>query len=383
MAVVTMRQLLESGVHFGHQTRRWNPKMKRFIMTERNGIYIIDLQQSLAYIDRSYAYIKGAVASGGAVLFVGTKKQAQEAISEQAKRVGMPYVNQRWLGGMLTNFQTVHQRIQRLKELEEIDFDDVAGSSRTKKELLQMRRERDKLDRTLGGIRDMGRVPSAVWIVDTNKEHLAVDEARKLGIPVIAILDSNCDPDMVDFPIPGNDDAIRSVTLLTRVIADAVADGLMARAGVKSGNEAPGEELGAEEPLAEWERELLAGKADAAAASDSTNGADPTPAPPATEAAPVSQGGTDSAAEVEVVPSLESAPAVESMPANDGGESASSDEAAPLATSETAAESAPGEPDEVTAGGEPVPSDEAADHGTGRADETVTTGGEPVPADNA
>ena len=257
MAVVTMRQLLESGVHFGHQTRRWNPKMKRFIMTERNGIYIIDLQQSLAYIDRSYAFIKGAVASGGSVLFVGTKKQAQEAISEQAKRVGMPYVNQRWLGGMLTNFQTVHQRIQRLKELEEIDFDDVAGSSRTKKELLQMRREHDKLDRTLGGIRDMGRVPAAVWIVDTNKEHLAVDEARKLGIPIIAILDSNCDPDMVDYPIPGNDDAIRSVTLLTRVIADAVAEGLMARAGVKTGNEAAGEELGAEEPLAEWERELL------------------------------------------------------------------------------------------------------------------------------
>jgi small subunit ribosomal protein S2 len=267
MAVVTMRQLLESGVHFGHQTRRWNPKMKRFIMTERNGIYIIDLQQSLAYIDRSYAFIKSAVASGGSVLFVGTKKQAQEAISEQAKRVGMPYVNQRWLGGMLTNFQTVHQRIQRLKELEEIDFDDVAGAGRTKKELLHMRREHDKLERTLGGIRDMGRVPAAVWIVDTNKEHLAVDEARKLGIPIIAILDSNCDPDVVDFPIPGNDDAIRSVTLLTRVVADAVADGLMARAGVKTGNEAAGEELGAEEPLAEWERELLESKADEAAAA--------------------------------------------------------------------------------------------------------------------
>ncbi len=257
MAVVSMRQLLESGVHFGHQTRRWNPKMKRFIMTERNGIYIIDLQQSLAYIDRGYAFIRGAVASGGSVLFVGTKKQAQEAIEEQAKRVGMPFVSQRWLGGMLTNFQTVHQRIQRLKELEEIDFDDVAGAGRTKKELLHMRREKDKLDRTLGGIRDMARVPAAVWIVDTNKEHLAVNEARKLGIPVVAILDSNCDPDVVDFPIPGNDDAIRSVTLLTRVVADAVADGLMARAGIKSGDEAPGEELGAEEPLAEWERELL------------------------------------------------------------------------------------------------------------------------------
>ena len=177
MAVVTMRQLLESGVHFGHQTRRWNPKMKRFIMTERNGIYIIDLQQSLAYIDRSYAFIKETVAKGGTIMFVGTKKQAQEAIAEQATRVGMPYVNQRWLGGMLTNFQTVHLRINRLKELDEIDFEDVAGSSRTKKELLQMRRERDKLNKSLGGIREMSRTPSAVWIVDTNKEHLAVEEA--------------------------------------------------------------------------------------------------------------------------------------------------------------------------------------------------------------
>ena len=252
MAVVTMRQLLESGVHFGHQTRRWNPKMKRFIMTERNGIYIIDLQQSLAYIDRSYAFIKDTVAKGGVVMFVGTKKQAQEAIAEQATRVGMPYVNQRWLGGMLTNFQTVHQRINRLKELDEIDFEDVAGSSRTKKELLQMRRERDKLDKSLGGIREMTRTPSAVWIVDTNKEHLAVEEARKLKIPIIGILDSNCDPDLVDFPIPGNDDAIRAVGLLTRVIADAVAEGLIARSGAKTDSTEPG----AAEPLADWEREL-------------------------------------------------------------------------------------------------------------------------------
>ncbi len=267
MAVVTMRQLLESGVHFGHQTRRWNPKMKRFIMTERNGIYIIDLQQSLAYIDRSYAFIKETVAKGGTIMFVGTKKQAQEAIAEQATRVGMPYVNQRWLGGMLTNFQTVHQRINRLKELDDVDFDDVAGSSRTKKELLQMRRERDKLNKSLGGIREMGRTPSAVWIVDTNKEHLAVEEARKLRIPIIAILDSNCDPDDVDFPIPGNDDAIRAVGLLTRVIADAVAEGLMARSGAKG----EGETVAAEEPLAEWERELLGGEA-AEVAVEATGG---------------------------------------------------------------------------------------------------------------
>jgi small subunit ribosomal protein S2 len=268
MAVVTMRQLLESGVHFGHQTRRWNPKMKRFIFTERNGIYIIDLQQSLAYIDAGYEFVKNTVARGGTILFVGTKRQAQEPIEEQAKRVGMPYVNQRWLGGMLTNFQTMHQRLQRMKELEEIDFDDVAGSNRTKKELLGMSREYAKLSRTLGGIRDMGRTPSAVWIVDTKKEHLAVDEAKKLNIPIIAILDTNCDPDDVDFPIPGNDDAIRSVGLLTRVIADAVAEGLIARGGAKTGQEEPGAELGAEEPLADWERELLEKKdAEAAAAA--------------------------------------------------------------------------------------------------------------------
>ena len=258
MAVVTMKQLLESGVHFGHQTRRWNPKMKRFIFTERNGIYIIDLQQSLAYIDRAYEFVNETVAHGGSILFVGTKKQGQQAIAEQAMRVGMPYVNERWLGGMLTNFQTVHKRLQRLKELELIDFDDVAASGVTKKELLMMRREKDKLEKTLGGIRDMQRVPSALWIVDTNKEHIAVDEARKLGLPVIAILDSNCDPDEVQYPIPGNDDAIRSVALLTRVIADGVADGLMARAGAAAGDEKPaGAELATDEPLAEWERELL------------------------------------------------------------------------------------------------------------------------------
>jgi small subunit ribosomal protein S2 len=260
MAVVTMRELLESGVHFGHQTRRWNPKMKRFIFTERNGIYIIDLLQSLSYIDRAYEFVKETVAHGGSIMFVGTKKQAQEAIAEQASRVGMPYVNQRWLGGMLTNFSTVYKRLQRLKELEEIDFEDVAASGLTKKELLVLSREKDKLEKTLGGIREMQKVPSAVWIVDTKKEHIAVGEARKLRIPVVAILDTNCDPDEVDYKIPGNDDAIRSVTLLTRVIADAVAEGLIARSGV-----ATGADKTEAEPLAAWERELLEGdkKADA------------------------------------------------------------------------------------------------------------------------
>jgi len=260
MAVVTMRQLLESGVHFGHQTRRWNPKMKRFIMTERNGIYIIDLQQSLTYINNAYEFVRETVAHGGSILFVGTKKQAQEPIAEQATRVGMPYVNHRWLGGMLTNFNTISKRLTRLKELEELDYDNVAGSGYTKKELLIFKRERDKLEKTLGGIRNMAKVPSAVWIVDTKKEHLAVDEARKLGLPVIAILDTNCDPDEVDYKIPGNDDAIRSVTLLTRVIADAVADGLISRSAGKNGEQPEGVVAG-DEPLAEWERELLGGDA--------------------------------------------------------------------------------------------------------------------------
>jgi small subunit ribosomal protein S2 len=258
MAVVTMRQLLESGVHFGHQTRRWNPKMKRYIFTERNGIYIIDLRQTLDYIDKAYDYVRTTVAEGGSILFVGTKKQAQEAIAEQASRVGMPFVNHRWLGGMLTNFQTVFKRLQRMKELEAIE-QTGAAQGYTKKELLHQQREKDKLTRTLGGLRDMSRVPAAVWIVDTKKEHIAVDEARKLGIPVIAVLDTNCDPDEVDFSIPGNDDAIRSAELLTKVVAAAVADGLIARSGRHRGADEkpqPGV-VGADEPLAEWERELL------------------------------------------------------------------------------------------------------------------------------
>jgi small subunit ribosomal protein S2 len=308
MAVVTMKQLLESGVHFGHQTRRWNPKMKRYIFTERNGIYIIDLQQSLDYIDRAYEFIRETVAHGGTILYVGTKKQAQEAIAEQARRVGMPFVNQRWLGGMLTNFSTVYKRLQRLKELEELDFDDVAGSGMTKKELLHLRREHDKLDRTLGGIRDMARVPSAIWVVDTKKEHIAVSEARKLGIPVVAILDTNCDPDEVNYPIPGNDDAIRSVALLTRVVADAVAEGLMARAGASGGDDKPaGDQLGTEEPLAEWERELLEGAAGGAAVAGDV----PAVAPPDGDivAAAEGEGAADRAITAESSPSSDVAAA--------------------------------------------------------------------------
>jgi SSU ribosomal protein S2P len=248
LATITMRQLLDAGVHFGHQTRRWNPKMKRFILTDRSGIYIIDLQQSVAFIDQAYNFVRDIVANGGSIMFVGTKKQAQEVVSTEALRVGQPFINQRWLGGLLTNFNTVNKRIQRMKDLEAMDLNDASKSSFTKKELLMFRRERDKLEKSLGGIRNMTKTPSALWVVDTNKEHLAITEAKKLGIPVIAILDTNCDPDDVTIGIPGNDDAIRSIELLTKVIADAAADGLIAR---HSSNEAEAE------PLAEWERELL------------------------------------------------------------------------------------------------------------------------------
>jgi small subunit ribosomal protein S2 len=287
MAVVTMKQLLDSGTHFGHQTRRWNPKMKRFIFTDRNGIYIIDLQQTLTYIDKAYEFVKETVAHGGTVLFVGTKKQAQESIAAEATRVGMPYVNQRWLGGMLTNFTTVHKRLLRLKELESME-QSGGFEGRTKKEILMLTREMTKLDRTLGGIRDMAKVPSAVWVVDTNKEHLAVAEARKLNIPVIAILDTNCDPDLVDYPIPGNDDAIRSAALLTKVVASAVAEGVQARAGLSADKDAK-PEAGAGEPLAEWEQELLsqatpADEAAAAPAAEAPAAEAPAEEAPATEA---------------------------------------------------------------------------------------------------
>ncbi|HXL89628.1 MAG TPA: 30S ribosomal protein S2 [Streptosporangiaceae bacterium] len=351
--VVSMKQLLESGVHFGHQTKRWNPKMKRYILTERNGIYIIDLQQSLDYIDRAYEFIKETVAHGGTVMYVGTKKQAQEAIAEQARRVGMPFVNQRWLGGMLTNFSTVYKRLQRLKELEEMDFDNVAASGMTKKELLQLRREHVKLDRTLGGIRDMARVPSAIWVVDTKKEHIAVNEARKLGIPIIAILDTNCDPDEVNYPIPGNDDAIRSVAILTRIIADAVAEGLMARAGASGGDDKPaGAQPGAEEPLAEWERELLSGAAapaataaaatEAAATEAAAPAAAEAAAPEATEVTPQpgqAEDAADAAADAVHADAEAAAALAADSPAAavNAAEAAADDEAA---TDETAGETA-------------------------------------------
>ena len=262
-AVVTMKQLLEAGVHFGHQTRRWNPKMRRFIFGERNGIYIIDLEKTVNGIERAYAFVRSTVASGGSVLFIGTKKQAQEPIEQQAKRVGMPYVNNRWLGGMLTNFSTMSKRLARLREIEAMETTGVFEVL-PKKEVLKLRKEMETLEKNLGGIRDMTKLPAAVWVVDTRKEHIAVKEARKVGIPVVAIIDTNCDPDEVDFPIPGNDDAIRAGALLTRIVADAVADGQSGR-GVRAapasgdGGAGAGEpELAPDEPLAEWEMRLMA-----------------------------------------------------------------------------------------------------------------------------
>ena len=231
MAQINMSDMLKAGLHFGHQTRRWNPKMKQFILTQRNGIHIINLFKSLDMIDKAYDFIKATVAHNGTVLFVGTKKQAQEAVSAQATRVNMPYVSERWLGGMLTNFQTVSKRVSRLKELEEMDFTDVHGSGLTKKELLLLEREKDKLAKQLGGIRNMNRTPSAMFVVDVNKEALAVEEAHKLGIPVVAIVDTNADPESVEYPIAANDDAIRGIELLTSLMADAVAEGLLERSG--------------------------------------------------------------------------------------------------------------------------------------------------------
>ena len=224
MAVVTMRQLLEAGVHFGHQTRRWNPKMKRFIFGERNGIYIIDLNQTLDRIDLAYSFVRDLVADNGTILFVGTKKQSQDPIARYAVQCGMPYINERWLGGMLTNFNTIAGRVKKMQEYERMraagDFDAMP-----KKEALILSRELDKLQRNLGGIRDMIRLPDAVFVIDTKKEHIAVTEANKLGLPIVAVVDTNCDPDLITYVIPGNDDAIRAGTLMCRVIADAVEEG--------------------------------------------------------------------------------------------------------------------------------------------------------------
>ena len=298
MPVVTMRQLLEAGVHFGHQTRRWNPKMKRFIFTERNGIYILDLHQTMSGIEDSYKFVRDLVAGGGQILFVATKKQLQDILEEQAKRSGMPYVNFRWLGGMLTNFRTMHDRIKRMRELEEMVNSDALDSL-PKKERLRLTRQYEKLARNLSGIKDLDRLPQAIYILDTKKEEIAVREARKLGIPIVAVLDTNCDPDDVDYAIAGNDDAIRSGQLLTRIIADAAIEGKSMRPDqgdqpAAAPTEPEPEVLpgAAAQPKAEWELQL---EAEEEAARDTPNGKaagspdtatapEPAPAEPATKA---------------------------------------------------------------------------------------------------
>ena len=224
MAVVSMKSLLEAGVHFGHQTRRWNPKMARYIFTERNGIYIIDLQKTVKKVEEAYSFLRETAAAGETILFVGTKKQAQDAIKEEATRANMFFVNERWLGGMLTNFKTIETRIKRLKELEKM-AEDGTFEVLPKKEVIGLRHEMDKLEKYLGGIKEMPKMPGAIVIVDPKKEKIAIQEAHKLGIPVVATVDTNCDPDEVDFPIPANDDAIRAVKLLISKLADAVIEG--------------------------------------------------------------------------------------------------------------------------------------------------------------
>jgi small subunit ribosomal protein S2 len=318
VAVVTMKQLLEAGVHFGHQTRRWNPKMKRFIFGERGGIYIIDLQQTLGRIETAYTFVRDLVADGGTVLFIGTKKQAQDPIQSYAEKVGMPYINQRWLGGMLTNFETISKRVAKMQEYRRMrasgEFDAMP-----KKEALLLSRELEKLERNLGGIAQMSKLPDAVFILDTKKEHIGVTEANKLGIPIIAVVDTNCDPDVIDYVIPGNDDAIRSGTLMCRIIADAVEEGrfIASRRGTGTAPEPTRTEddearVAAEQAearrqalLAQQEREarLAAGQRPPAAPAAE--------APPASEAAtPAAEPATAEAA----TPAAEPAPAEAAAP---------------------------------------------------------------------
>lgn len=285
MAVVTMRQLLDAGVHFGHQTRRWNPKMKRFIFGERNGIYIIDLNQSLTRIDTAYKFVRDLVANGGTILFVGTKKQTQDPVASFAGQCGMPYVNERWLGGMLTNFSTMLGRVNKMQEYERMraagDFENMP-----KKEALLLSRELVKLQRNLGGIRGLNKQPDAIFVIDTKKEHIAVTEANKLGIPVVAVVDTNCDPDIISYVIPGNDDAIRSGTLMCRVIADAVAEGrkiASRRTGAPQPFQAPDPEAEARKAAEQAQARNAAAREAQARAARLANPAPAEAAPAATE----------------------------------------------------------------------------------------------------
>jgi len=311
VAVVTMKQLLEAGVHFGHQTRRWNPKMKRFIFGERGGIYIIDLQQTLQRIETAYTFVRDVVADGGTILFVGTKKQAQEPIEHYATKCGMPYVNERWLGGMLTNFQTISRRVGKMLELER-QRDSGEFAAMPKKEALLKQRELEKLQRYLGGIRSMESLPQAIFVLDTKKEHIAVTEANKLGIPVVAVVDTNCDPDLVDYVIPGNDDAIRSGTLLCRVIADAVIEGKhIASLRAQSAPRSPEDEerIAIEQAEARRRALLEAQQREARVAAG---------APPARRPAPAAAGAPAGAGEEPTAPAGDE-PAAADRPAGEAG----------------------------------------------------------------
>ncbi len=342
MAVVTMKQLLEAGVHFGHQTRRWNPKMKRFIFGERNGIYIIDLNQTLERVGTAYSFVRDLVAGGGTILFVGTKKQTQDPVAEFAGACGMPYVNQRWLGGMLTNFQTVAGRVRKLSELEAArnsgDFDAMP-----KKEALMNTRELEKLERNLGGIRRLQGPPDAIFVIDTKKEHIAVTEAKKLGLPVVAVVDTNCDPDVIDYVIPGNDDAIRAGRLMCRIIADAVAEGryiASRRAIADQGGPRVGDSLPPQQSPRSSEPEAAASQ----------------PAEPAAGVAPAVEEAATPAVEEAPAPAGEEAatPAVEEAPAPAVEEAATPavEEAATPAPSVAEAPAAPLAEEVATAAGQ-------------------------------
>jgi small subunit ribosomal protein S2 len=358
MAVVTMRQLLEAGVHFGHQTRRWNPKMRRFIFGERNGIYIIDLNQTLERIEVAYSFVRDLVAGGGTVLMVGTKKQTQDPIATYAQQCGMPYINERWLGGMLTNFSTIAGRVKKMQEYERMraagDFEAMP-----KKEALILSRELDKLERNLGGIRNMARLPEAIFVIDTKKEHIAVTEANKLGLPIVAVVDTNCDPDLIQYVIPGNDDAIRAGTLMCRVIADAVEEGrlIASRRAARSGQAPPAAppafDPEAEARRAEQQREArrqaalqaqerearLAAQrreADRTAATDTVAAA-----PPTTEAAPAAPGSPEPAPTAVTPPAPEPAPTAVTPPAPERAEAVTPPAPEPAPTAVTPPAPAP------------------------------------------
>ncbi|MXZ79721.1 MAG: 30S ribosomal protein S2 [Acidimicrobiia bacterium] len=322
--VVTMRQLLDAGVHFGHQTRRWNPKMQRFIFGERNGIYIIDLTQTLAHIEAAYTYVRDLVAKGGQVLFVGTKKQAQDSVQSYAERVGMPYVNERWLGGLLTNFETISKRMGKMKEFQRMRSSGELDVM-PKKEALLISRELAKLERNLNGIRDLTRPPDAVFVLDTKKEHIAVAEANKLKLPVIAVVDTNCDPDVIQFVIPGNDDAIRSGELMCRIISDAVLEGRFIAQGNASAKSQPTEEAPTKDDTSAAPTEEAPAASEAAAAEE---------APAASEAAAAEEAPTVAESQPDGdAPTVSEAAAAEEAP--------TASEAAPAEEAPTVAESQP------------------------------------------